>query len=137
MTHARELHVLPPSELAHAGLWRPTRFLAWRTTRLSADSKRVHAAPSGGRLCGRLGPNSRRKLARQSVPTRASWNLRSARGANRCSWAANRADPERAGTLSAEIEARIRAYFAVVGSKGRAHPPVMGAFTSPRNRIMR
>ena len=64
LNHARELHVVLPSEIAHAGLWRPTRFLAWRTTRLSADSKRFHAAPSGGRLCGRLGPKSRRKLAR-------------------------------------------------------------------------
>ena len=35
-------------------------------------------------------------------------------------------DPELAGTLSAEIAARIRADFAAVDSKVRAHPSVKG-----------
>ena len=70
VSRARELHVVLPSEITHAGLWRPTRFLAWRTTRLSVDSKRFHAAPSGGRICGTLGPKSRRGLARLRAAAR-------------------------------------------------------------------
>jgi hypothetical protein len=60
---SRELHVLRVEELAAAGLWRPTRFLGWRTVRLPCDSDRLRPAPDGGVICGHLSSRYRRGLA--------------------------------------------------------------------------
>ncbi len=61
---SRELHIVRIEDLAGAGLWRPTRFLGWRTVRLPRDSDRLRPAPNGGAICGHLSQRSRRALAR-------------------------------------------------------------------------
>jgi hypothetical protein len=60
---SRELHVVRVEVLAAAGLWRPTRFLGWRTVRLPRDGSRLRPAPSGGAICGHLSGRYRRGLA--------------------------------------------------------------------------
>jgi hypothetical protein len=60
---SRELHVVRAEELALAGLWRPTRFIGWRTVRLPRDSDRLRPAPDGGAICGHLSSRYRRGLA--------------------------------------------------------------------------
>ena len=60
----RELHVVRPTEIMAAGLWRPTRFLGTRTVRMALDSSRFRPSPAGGPICGSLTGKSRRGLAR-------------------------------------------------------------------------
>lgn len=73
----RELHVVLPACIAAAGLWRPTRFLGWRTVWAKLGDERFRPAPSGAPICGQLSRRSRRRLARlravaQADPVRPS-----------------------------------------------------------------
>lgn len=60
----RELHLVQPAEIMAAGLWRPTRFLGWRTARIARASARLRPSPQGDAICGRLSGRSRRALTR-------------------------------------------------------------------------
>jgi hypothetical protein len=64
LRRGRELHLVRTEEIAAAGLWRPTRFLGWRTARIARASARLRPAPRGGAVCGRLTGRSRRALTR-------------------------------------------------------------------------